>query len=352
MANQGMSVQIPDILEIDNGALDRLENILIKHNFQKVVMLFDSFSSEHYQNQIVLNLTRPTVDCLTLDGSTDINQLIDITFQMDRYDAVIAMGGGSIIDFGKYIAFSRRSPFISIPTSPSNDGFASSNCSLYVNGKKTTVPAKIPFGIIADLSIIQTAPPKFIFAGIGDLMSNITALHDWSFEENHQRSQVNAFAAMLSKKAVNSFIRTPMDDLRDPIFLKELMSSLTMGGISTAISGNSAPISGSEHMISHALDKTAINPQMHGVQVGVCTYLMSLVHEHRVDRMVKVFTRTGFIELVKKTPFNKNEFIHAIEIAPSIKPDRYTYLHEKVYRDKAFSLLETDKILKEMIKNP
>ena len=90
-------------------------------------------------------------------------------------------------------------------------------------------------------------------------MSNITALYDWEFEERHGVGDVNAFASMLSKKAVNSFVRTPMQDIKQPIFLKELVSSLTMGGIATEISGNSAPISGSEHLISHALDKISKN---------------------------------------------------------------------------------------------
>ena len=38
-------------------------------------------------------------------------------------------------------------------------------------------------------------------------------------------------------------------------FLKELVDSLAMSGIANEIAGSSAPTSGSEHLISHALDK-------------------------------------------------------------------------------------------------
>ncbi|OAO77545.1 Glycerol dehydrogenase [Anoxybacillus flavithermus] len=239
-------------------------------------------------------------------------------------------------------------PFLSIPTSASNDGFASTNCSLLVNGKKTTVPSKVPFGILADLNIIQQAPERFILAGIGDLMSNITALYDWEFEQNHGVSRVNAFAAMISKKAVNSFIRTPMQNIKHPIFLKELISSLTMGGISTVISGNSAPISGSEHLISHALDKISPSPHMHGIQVGIATYIMAHVQQHRAERITKVFTRTGFFDYVKTLQLNKEEYRQAINIAPTIKPNRYTYIHDEQYRKRAIRLLDEDPILQEI----
>ncbi|MDL4842967.1 iron-containing alcohol dehydrogenase family protein [Aquibacillus rhizosphaerae] len=339
------NIPIPAILEINNGAVLQIEKILKKHFFYNVVFLFDEFTYANYEHVIKKSITTLKVNTVKMDADLDIQDLISQAFSMERYDAVVAMGGGSVIDSGKYIAFSRRVPFISIPTSASNDGFASSNCSLMVNNKKTTVPAKVPYGIIADLDIIQHAPKHFILAGIGDLMSNLTALYDWDFEEENGVADVNHFAAMLSKKAVNSFIRTPMDDIKQPIFLKELVSSLTMGGIATVISGNSAPISGSEHLISHALDKIAKKPAAHGIQVGVATYIMAHTQDHRAERMDKVFSRTGFFDYVQGLELIKEEFQQAIEIGPSIKPSRFTFLHDKQYQNKALQFLDEDALM-------
>ncbi|OIJ15595.1 glycerol dehydrogenase [Anaerobacillus arseniciselenatis] len=344
------SVPIPAILNISNGGLSRLGDILKKHQFNNAVIIFDDFTYEAFHDITEKSIETIEVENVILGSNLDIQDLIKKAFAMPRYDVVIAIGGGSIIDYGKYIAYSRRSPFISIPTSASNDGFASSNCSIHVDGKKTTVPAKVPFGILADLDIIQHAPKRFVLAGIGDLMSNITALYDWEFEEKNGTSHVNAFAAMLSKKAVNSFIRTPMNDIQSPLFLKELISSATMGGVATAISGNSAPISGSEHLISHALDKISKQPQMHGLQVGVATYIIAHVQEHRVERIKKVFERTGFFDYVKQLNLNKEEFSEAIKLAPSIKPNRYTFLHDDTYKEKALRLLSEDPTLQKILK--
>ncbi|QOY35579.1 iron-containing alcohol dehydrogenase family protein [Anaerobacillus isosaccharinicus] len=342
------SVPIPAILEIKNGAVTRLGHILKKHDFSNAVIIFDDFTYETFKDNVIISLHTIEVDTVVMPSNLDIQDLIKKAFAMPRYDVVIAMGGGSIIDYGKYIAYSRRSPFISIPTSASNDGFASSNCSIHVEGKKTTVPAKVPFGIIADLEIIQHAPEHLILAGIGDLISNITALYDWEFEEKNGASHVNAFASMLSKKAVNSFIRTPMTDIKNSIFLKELISSATMGGIATAISGNSSPISGSEHLISHALDKISVKPQMHGIQVGVATYIMANVQNHRALRIKKVFERTGFFDYVKGLGLQKEEYVEAIKMAPSIKPNRYTFLHDESYQQKAILFVREDDLLQEI----
>ncbi len=154
---------------------------------------------------------------------------------------------------------------------------------------------------------------------------------------------------MIAKKAVNSFVRTPFESIDEDLFLKELLDSLAMSGIANEIAGSSAPTSGSEHLISHALDKMLEHPQLHGIQVGVATYLMSVVQDHRYRRVDTIFTQTGFWDYVKTLELKGEDFEKAIDIAPSIKPFRYTYLHEQQYRDKAKQVLREDPRLKEIL---
>ncbi|WP_026689659.1 iron-containing alcohol dehydrogenase family protein [Alteribacter aurantiacus] len=346
---QPTNIPIPSILEIGYELAFDLDRILAPYSFKKVVMYVDDYTNEHYRNKIKHSLQKIDLDLRRLSRPNNVLDLTNEAFQLNSPDVIIAMGGGAIIDCGKYMASIRKVPFVSIPTSPSNDGFSSSTCSLLVNGRKTTVPAHIPFGIIADLNIIKTAPTPFILSGIGDLMSNITALYDWEFESLTRNEQVNSFAAMISKKAVNSFVRTPMNDLKNPVFLKELISSLTMGGVSTAISGNTSPISGSEHLISHALDKILEKPKMHGIQVGLGAYIMAHVQNHRGERMRKVFSRTGFFDYVKSLRISKDQLSEAIHLSPEIKPDRHTFLHDEQYREKASTFVKEDVLLNEIL---
>ena len=144
-------------------------------------------------------------------------------------------------------------------------------------------------------------------------------------------------------------MRTPFTSIQDELFLKELLDSLAMSGIANEIAGSSAPTSGSEHLISHALDKMLEHPQLHGIQVGIATYLMSVVQDHRYRRVDTIFTQTGFWDYVKTLNLKREDFEQAIDLAPSIKPFRYTYLHEKQYRDRAKEVLRTDARLQQIL---
>jgi glycerol-1-phosphate dehydrogenase [NAD(P)+] len=150
---------------------------------------------------------------------------------------------------------------------------------------------------------------------------------------------------MIAKKAVNSFVRTPYESIKDDLFLKELLDSLSMSGIANEIAGSSAPTSGSEHLISHALDKILEVPQLHGIQVGIATYIMSRVHDHRYIRINKVLTDTGFWDYTATLNMRKEDFIKAIDMAPSIKPHRHTYLHEEKYREEAKRIVMEDEVI-------
>ena len=199
--------------------------------------------------------------------------------------------------------------------------------------------------------MIRTAPEKFIYSGIGDMISKITALYDWIFEEKAGCGEVNDFAVMIAKKAVNSFVRTPYESIKDELFLKELLDSLAMSGIANEIAGSSAPTSGSEHLISHALDKILEVPQLHGIQVGIATYIMAKVQDHRYIRVSTVLQDTGFSDYLATLHMKRSDFLKAIDMAPSIKPHRHTYLHEEKYREAAKKLVLEDEVLSRVLED-
>ena len=345
-------IAIPVILKIGPGVLDNLGSYLMDAQLQKVVILFGNGLIDMFGKDVMESLKESGVEVLEYQelDTVRLEDLTSLAFSMPaKTQAIIGIGGGKVIDAAKYCGFLRNLAFISIPTSASSDGFSSASASLLVEGHRKSVPARLAYGIVVDTKIIKSAPKKFLYSGIGDMVSKITALYDWIFEEQHGYGKVNDFAVMIAKKAVNSFVRTPFESIEEDLFLKELLDSLAMSGIANEIAGSSAPTSGSEHLISHALDKMLEQPQLHGIQVGVATYLMSVVQDHRYRRVDTIFTQTGFWDYVKTLEMKREDFEKAIDIAPSIKPFRYTYLHEQPYRDKAKQVLREDARLKEIL---
>ena len=345
-------IAIPALLKIGPGALGELGAYLKDLQLEEVVILFGNGLIEMFGMDVMKSLAEMGIDVLEYQelDTVRLEDLTSLAFSMpSKTQAVIGIGGGKVIDAAKYCGFLRNLAFISIPTSASSDGFSSASASLLVEGRRKSVPARLAYGIVVDTQIIKSAPKKFLYSGIGDMVSKITALYDWKFEEEHGYGKVNDFATMIAKKAVNSFVRTPFESIEEDLFIKELLDSLAMSGIANEIAGSSAPTSGSEHLISHALDKMLEQPQLHGIQVGIATYLMSVVQDHRYKRVNTIFTQTGFWNFVKTLGMRRVDFEQAIDLAPSIKPFRHTYLHEQEYRDRAKEVLATDEKLKEIL---
>ena len=345
-------IAIPALLKIGPGALGELGTYLKDLRLEKVVILFGNGLIEMFGMDVMKSLAEMGIDVLEYQelDTVRLEDLTSLAFSMPaKTQAVIGIGGGKVIDAAKYCGFLRNLAFISIPTSASSDGFSSASASLLVEGRRKSVPARLAYGIVVDTQIIKSAPKKFIYSGIGEMVSKITGLYDWKFEEEHGYGKVNDFATMIAKKAVNSFVRTPFESIEEDLFIKELLDSLAMSGIANEIAGSSAPTSGSEHLISHALDKMLEQPQLHGIQVGIATYLMSVVQDHRYKRINTIFTQTGFWDFVKTLGMRRVDFEQAIDLAPSIKPFRHTYLHEQEYRDRAKEVLATDEKLKEIL---
>ena len=321
----GSHIAIPTILKVGKGTLKDIGSYIKDSRIENAVVYFGNGLIDLFGDTVLQSFQKENINVLEYKelDSIKIENIIDLAFSIDsKAQIIVGIGGGKVIDAAKYAAYLRKLPFISVPTSA--------------------------YGIIADTDVIKSAPEKFLYSGIGDLVSKITALYDWVFEDEHGYAVLNDFAMMIAKKAVNSFVRTPFESIKDDLFLRELLDSLAMSGIANEIAGNSSPASGSEHLISHALDKTLEHPQLHGIQVGIATYIMSKVQNHRYIRVNKIFEDTGFWDYVSTLGLKREDYARAIDIAPSIKPHRHTYLHEKKYRELAKKGLYEDEVLKKV----
>ena len=93
-----------------------------------------------------------------------------------------------------------------------------------------------------------------------------------------------------------------------------------------AIAGTSRPASGAEHLFSHALDKLEASNAMHGEQCGVGTIMMEYLHGGDWKKIRDALSMLGAPVTAKELGLKDEEVIKALEIAHSIRPERYTVL--------------------------
>lgn len=336
------SIVIPTLVRIKKGALDRLGIYILRARCPHVVILFNKDLEPSLVTRVEESMAREGITVLQyVEVSSSSFEHAQEIFQdlPGTTKAIIGLGGGKALDVAKYVAFLTRLPYFAVPTALSNDGFCSPQSSLEFRGHRKSFPAAMPFGVVVDSEVCLNAPRILWLSGIGDSVAKITAVFDWKLAFHVQGTPVDDLAALLSDATVFQLMAKPEHDLEG---IRILATALMLNGIAMEICGSSRPASGSEHLISHALDLTSARPRLHGLQVGIATYLISQLQGEGSDRIAGLFEATGFWEGIRKDPFSKEDWLKAIRTAPSIKQDFYTILNEKDQTPILKNIIETD----------
>lgn len=345
-------ISIPSILKIEKKALLTIGKTIYNKNIKEIVVLIDPYMKDFLSEILEEGLSYKELkyEYIVIEDLS-VTEMIHLAYQISGdTQAIVGIGGGKVLDIAKYISFLRRKPFISVPTSASNDGFASPVASIYIDNKRTTVNAKVPYGVIVDIDIIKNAPDSLLYSGIGDSISNYTAVYDMEYEKQFRDIEIDTFSKLTSIQSIEVLVKNQTSDIRDEKFLTSLLETLTMSGISMEIAGSSSPASGSEHLISHAMDQILKeNNYPHGVQVGISTYLISILQGNRTDEIYSFLQNVGFIEHVKNLQIPRKYFIEAIRKAHTIKPYRKTIIHDKKMIEKAIEVVSTNHVFKELL---
>jgi glycerol-1-phosphate dehydrogenase [NAD(P)+] len=193
-------------------------------------------------------------------------------------DAILAVGSGTINDLAKVCSRTFGKPYLVCATAPSMNGYPSTNASLLEAGLKVTRPAQAPAAILADLAILSAAPPAMIRAGLGDLLSQGTALVDWRLSNLVEgTSYCPAVAGLVAGSMQRASQAAAALNRREEPAIARLTEALILSGFSMVMAGQSSPASGAEHLISHYWEMDAAargrGESLHGAQVGVTCIL-------------------------------------------------------------------------------
>ena len=198
--------------------------------------------------------------------------------------ALVAVGSGTITDITRFVSHRTRLPFLSTPSAPSVDGFASVGAPMLIDGVKISLPTHAPAAIFADLDVNAAAPRAMIAAGFADILGKFTSVADFRLghllrderydETIAQRTYAVAKVCQANAEAIGQ---------ATPESIALLMDALVESGLCILDFGDSASASGAEHHLSHFWEMLLLREGrpaiLHGAKVGVATVLIAGLYE-------------------------------------------------------------------------
>lgn len=211
--------------------------------------------------------------------------------------ALVALGSGTVTDIAKHAAYlydqehSETGPIVYIccQTANSVTAYAANMAVLLKDGVKRTIPSRYPTAIISDLRVLASAPKAMTAAGLGDCCARFVAYGDWylasalglvDFYSEAPLALLNNLDVILQAHAAGIGQRSHEGEA-------VVARALLLAGIAQSIVNMSAPVSGTEHVISHVLDMIADHYHhaiaLHGAQVGVATLTAAELYQRFLD---------------------------------------------------------------------
>lgn len=328
-----ISYNLPVFMSIGDNEFERIPELLEKHfpNIEKdKILLFTTdnlFNLFRGKVQKLMDTFRQIEVYSVKESSFNFAVEAAKYISLNNFRIAIGLGGGTVLDTAKFASFVAKIPYISVSTTLSNDGIASPVAVLYgKNGRKKSFGSKIPDGVIIDTKIISNAPRRLLQAGIGDTVSNYTALMDWNLDCEFNGSNINDFAYMLSETAFNSLLYNEEKSLESKQFIHMMAQALVMSGIAMEIAGNTRPCSGSEHLFSHAVDEKYNLNIPHGILVALGSVVSCSLQGRDNKILIDYLSDYGISINPLKIGISRDIFVDSWLSAREMRKDRFTIL--------------------------
>jgi glycerol-1-phosphate dehydrogenase [NAD(P)+] len=279
------------------------------------------------------------VEAGTVEAAADLVTRIGSSM----YDAIVGIGGGRTLDVTKWAATRLGLPMVAVATNLAHDGIASPVSSLSHEGGKGSYGVTPPAAVIVDLDYVRSAPEPMVKAGVGDVVSNLTAIADWQLAHDVRAEPVDGFAVALARTAADSLLYR-QDGIESEAFLTALAEALVLSGMAMVAAGSSRPCSGADHEILHAIEHLYPGTSNHGELAGVGASFAAFLREDAdlFRNLDQCLARYGLPRTPGEIQLTEEQFAAAVCYAPKTRPGRYTVLEHLALSDAAVTAVVWD----------
>ena len=213
----------------------------------------------------------------------------------DGAEVVVGFGGGTALDTAKYLAWKRGLPLVQIPTITSVDAGFTDAIGVRAEGRVRYVGAIVPEEVVLDIDLIRSAPAHLNRAGIGDVLSCHTGLHDWRAAVDAGEGVAWDDTAAELGEALLAELDSVIADIREctPDGIRWLADCYRRIGAACAALGHSRFEEGSEHFWAYAYEHATGAHHVHGELISFAVVAVAHVQDNDPEFAHGVVSRAG-----------------------------------------------------------
>jgi glycerol-1-phosphate dehydrogenase [NAD(P)+] len=213
----------------------------------------------------------------------------------DGAEVVVGFGGGTALDTAKYLAWKRGLPLVQIPTITSVDAGFTDAIGVRSEGRVRYVGTIVPEEVVLDIDLIRSAPARLNRAGIGDVLSCHTGLHDWRAAvgagEGVAWNDAGADLGLTLLAELDSMVADIHDGTADGI--RWLAASYRRIGAACAALGHSRFEEGCEHFWAYAYEHATGVHHVHGELISFAVVALAHVQDNDPEFAHRLVSRAG-----------------------------------------------------------